>query len=101
MSTSGDGCSVHPGDIMMHVGGYHEYIRGYHDVHVGDIMGTCTHDIPPMYSWCPPDVLMNIPRGTGHTLYRLSTDICSFTPVSYHCFYFQVGAATWPVFISK
>ena len=32
MSTSGGyneytwGCSVHRGDIMMHVGGYHEYI---------------------------------------------------------------------------
>ena len=59
MSTSGDvqyirGCSVHQGDIMMHVGGYHdtmstsgghhEYIGEYHEyirgcsVHQGDIM---------------------------------------------------------------
>ena len=29
----------------------------------------CTHDIPPMY-WTPPNV-MNIPRCTEHTLYRL------------------------------
>ena len=33
MSTSGDvqyigGCSVHRGDIMIHVAGYHEYIGG-------------------------------------------------------------------------
>ena len=36
----------------------------------------CTHDIPPMYSWYPPDVLntpdvLNIPRCTEHTLYRV------------------------------
>ena len=40
MSTSGEyheyigGCSVHQGDIMMHVEGYHEYIGGY-SVHWG------------------------------------------------------------------
>ena len=31
----------------------------------------CTHGIPPMY-WTPPDVL-NIPRSTEHTLYRVIT----------------------------
>ena len=50
-----------------------------------DVLNTprCTHDIPPMYSWYPPDVLMvspdvlntpnvlNIPRCTEHTLYRV------------------------------
>ena len=25
------GCSVHRRDIMMQMGGYHEYIRGYHE----------------------------------------------------------------------
>ena len=38
----------------------------------------CTHGIPPMYSWYPPDVLitpdvLNIPRRTEHTLYRVGT----------------------------
>ena len=37
MSTSG--CSVHQGDIMMHVGRYHEYIGGC-SVHWGDTMST-------------------------------------------------------------
>ena len=82
MSTSGD---------VQYIGGYHEYIRGYHEyiggcsVHRGDIMMQvgeqvgknlsissenpdvlniqCTHDIPSMYSWYPPDVL-NIPQCT-------------------------------------
>ena len=41
MSTSG-GCSVHRGDIMIRVGGYHEYmgdvqyIGGYHE-YIGGI----------------------------------------------------------------
>ena len=30
----------------------------------------CTHGIPPMYSWYPPDVL-NTPRCTEHTLYKV------------------------------
>ena len=38
MSTSG-GCSVHRGDIMIHVGGYHEYMGGC-SVHRGDTMST-------------------------------------------------------------
>ena len=65
----------------------------------------CTHDIPPMYSWYPPNVLMvspqcihgtprctedppmywtspdvlNIPRCTEHTLYRVFTFVsCSW-----------------------
>ena len=33
------GCSVHQGDIMMHVVGYHEYIGGC-SVHRRDIMST-------------------------------------------------------------
>ena len=68
MSTSG-GCHEY-------IGGYHEYIGGYYDA-CGDIMNTSedvqdmtvfninlkafinflphmNHDIPPMYSWCPP-----------------------------------------------
>ena len=35
----------------------------------------CTHDIPPMYSWYPPDVL-NTPRCTEHPLmYWTSPDV--------------------------
>ena len=80
MSTSGD---------VQYIGGYHEYIGGIPLVHwgmfstLGDILmqvgeqvgkilsissenpdvlniPQCTHDIPSMYSWYPPDVL-NIP----------------------------------------
>ena len=46
MSTSGGyheyigGCSVHRGDIMIHVRGYHEYIGGIPLVHRGDIIST-------------------------------------------------------------
>ena len=52
MSTSGGyheyigGCSVHRGDIMIHVGGYHDTCGGYHEymggcsVHRGDTMST-------------------------------------------------------------
>ena len=29
-------CSVHREEIMIHVGGYHEYIRGYHE-YMGDV----------------------------------------------------------------
>ena len=33
-----------------------------------DVMDTprCTYDIPPMYSWHPPDVLTEHPRCTEH-----------------------------------
>ena len=87
MSTSG-GCSVHRRDTMSTSGGYHEYIGGC-SVHRRDIMihvekqlhkilsisiensnvlniPRCTHDIPPMYSRYPPDVLMVSPRCTEH-----------------------------------
>ena len=73
----------------------------------------CTHDIPPMYSWYPPDVLMvsprcthgippmywtppdvlNIPRCTEHTLYRVifhyhfswQVDFAPFTSIHSFC----------------
>ena len=46
----------------------------------------CTHDIPPMYSWYPPDVLntsdvLNIPRCTEHTLYRVLRPLGYSSPV--------------------
>ena len=31
----GGGCSVHQGDTMSSLGGYHEYIGGYHDEYIG------------------------------------------------------------------
>ena len=79
MSTSGDtmstsgiyhdyigGCSIHRG--------YHEYIGGcsIHRVFNRNwkafinFLPHMHHDIPPMYSWYPPDVL-NIPRCTHGT----------------------------------
>ena len=65
MSTSGGyheyigGCSVHQGDIMMQVGeqvGKNLSISSENP----DVLNIpqCTHDIPLMYSWYPPDVLM-------------------------------------------
>ena len=62
------GCSVHRRDTMSTSGGYHEYIGGcsVHRrdimIHVGEQLDTCTHDITPMYSWYPPDVLMVSPH---------------------------------------
>ena len=76
------------GDVQ-YIGRYHEYVGGYHEyigdimMHVGEKVGKnlsisienpdvlkspdvlmtssqCTHDISPMYSWYPSDVL-NIP----------------------------------------
>ena len=56
------GCSVHQGDIMSTLEGYHEYIRGYHDKCGGRSLEKqlnlyetpavlnipqCTHDIAP------------------------------------------------------
>ena len=92
MSTSGGyheyigECSVHPRDIMIHVGEQLDKIlsisiensdvlnipRCTHDIppnvlmispNVLMISPRCTHGIFPMYSWYPPDVL-NIPRCT-------------------------------------
>ena len=43
MSTSGGyheyigGCSVHRGDIMIHVGGYHDTCGGYHEYMGGSV----------------------------------------------------------------
>ena len=98
MFSTSEGCSVHRRDTMSTSGGYHEYIGGC-SVHrrviminVGEQLDKilsisiensnvlnipqcthdiprCTHGIPPMY-WTPPDVL-NIPRCTEHTLYRV------------------------------
>ena len=74
------GCSVHRRNTLSTLRGYHEYIRGcsvhWRDIfiHVGEQLdkilsisiensdvlniSRCTHDIPPMYSWYPPNVLM-------------------------------------------
>ena len=45
------------------------------------------HDIPPMYSWYPPDVLMvsprctnGIPRCTEHTLYTVTIETSGPNP---------------------
>ena len=99
------GCSVHQGDIMstsgdvQYIGGYHEYIGGMSWcmwgiswVHQGfqyKLKGFChlapltcimiSPEHPPMYSWYPPNVLMespdvlNIPWCNEHTLYRVIT----------------------------
>ena len=68
MSTLGDimstigGCSVHRGDIMMHVG---EQVDKSLSIFIenSDVLNIprCTHVIPPMYSWYPPDVLVVSP----------------------------------------
>ena len=94
------GCSVHRRDTKMHVGnimstlGDVQYIGRIPWCMWGDIMihlGTSrvhrgfqykskafinllphmNHDIPAMYSWYPSNVL-NIPRCTEHTLYRVN-----------------------------
>ena len=100
-------CSVHRRDIMSTSGGYHEYIggiswvrRGDMMMHVGDryheyigifninqrlfmnLLPHMNHDISPMYSRYPSDVLMVSPpppppppRCTEHTLYRVATEL--------------------------
>ena len=51
--------------------------RCTHDIpHMHHDILQCTHDISPIYSLYPPDVLntpdvLNIPRCTEHTLYRV------------------------------
>ena len=74
MSTSGryheyiGGCSVHWRDIMIHVGEHINKIlsisiENSNVLNIPDVLmisPQCTHDISPMYSWYPPDVL-NIP----------------------------------------
>ena len=77
MSTSGGyheyivECSVHPRDIMIHVGEQLDKILSI-SIENSDVLNIprcthdiprCTHDIPPMYSWYPSDVL-NIPQCT-------------------------------------
>ena len=62
------GCSVRRKDTMMHVGGYHVYIRGcslrrgfqYKSKAFINLLPHIKHDIPPMYSWYPSN-LLNIP----------------------------------------
>ena len=60
-------CSVHWGDIMMHVG---EQVGKNLSISIENTnvlnIPRCTHDIPPMYSWYPPDVLMVSPQCTEH-----------------------------------
>ena len=67
MSTSRDvqyiGVYHDASDIMIHVGGYHEYIQ-YKSKAFIKLLSNMNHDVPPMYSWCPPDVLMVSPRCT-------------------------------------
>ena len=56
---------MHAGDIMIHVGGYHEYIEEC-SVHRGfqykskafiNFLPHMNHDIPSMYSSYPSDIL--------------------------------------------
>ena len=84
MSTSG-GYHESIGDTMSTSGmfstsaGYHEYIRRcsvnrgfqYKSKAFTNLLCHMNHDIPPMHSWYPPDVL-NTPRCTEHTLYRVA-----------------------------
>ena len=84
------GCSVHWG--MFSTSGFSVEIERFlptcsptcivisphmhHDISRCTEHPRCTHDIPPMYSWYAPDVLkppdvLNIPRCTEHTLYRM------------------------------
>ena len=73
MSTSGGyheymgGCSVHRRDIMIHVGEQLDKILSI-SIENSDVLNIprCTHDIPPMYSWYPPDVLMVSPQCTEY-----------------------------------
>ena len=55
MSTSG-GCSVHRGDIMMHVGEQVDksLLISIENPDVPLNIPRCTHDISPMYSWYSP-----------------------------------------------
>ena len=61
MSTLGDTMST-SGDILSTSGGYHEQVDKSLSISIEnpDVLNIprCTHDIPPMYSWNPPDVLM-------------------------------------------
>ena len=65
------GCSVHRGDTMSTSGGYHEYIGGC-SVHRRDIMIHVEEQLDKILSISieNSDVL-NIPRCTEHTLYRV------------------------------
>ena len=63
-----------PPDVLM-------VSRCIHDIN------RCTHGIPPMYSWYPPDVL-NTPRCTEHTLYRVISPSCLQT--SFDCAVFPI-----------
>ena len=86
------GIMMHVGDTMSTSGGYHEYIGGCSvhwrmfstsgfSIEIERFLQTCsptcimissrcTHGIPLMYSWYPPDVLMISPRCTEHpTMY--------------------------------
>ena len=61
------GCSVHRRDIMIHVGEPLDKILSI-SIENSDVLNIpwCTHDIPLIYSWYPPNVLMVSPRCTEH-----------------------------------
>ena len=68
-------CSVHRGlpwvrrgVIMSTSGGCHEYIGVFNRNWkvFTNLLPHMYHDIPPMYSWYPPDVLMVSPQCTEH-----------------------------------
>ena len=69
-----EGCSVHQGDIMMHVGEQVDKSLSISIENPGILnIRRCTHDIPPMYR-TSPDVLMISPRCT-HDIPRCAHDI--------------------------
>ena len=69
------GCSVHRG-VFSTSGGYHEYIGGYHDECGGyhEYIGGCSvhrRDIMIHVGEQLQSNVLNIPRCTEHTLYRV------------------------------
>ena len=63
------GCSAHRRDTMIHVGGYHDACRGYHEY-----TPRCTHDSPdvlniPRCTHDISDLLIESRRCTGHPRY--------------------------------
>ena len=71
---------MHVGDIMIHVGGYHEYLGGcsihwcfqYKSKDFINLLSRMNH-VPPMYSWYPSDVV-NTPQCT-HNIPHMNHDI--------------------------
>ena len=69
-------CSVHRRDIMIHVGEQLDKILSI-SIENSDVLNIprYTHDIPPMYSWYPPDVLM-----VSTPMYWTSPDVLMVSP---------------------